>query len=493
MRLDLSLIEKMENFVRSGDLKSVKNILQDISVRNVPRSFAFKIANLSRRVGHHRFALRLLNPIIHPTKSLQIPVTDEEVIEYAVNLMRIGIVGEALRLLENIKSKKNPDVLLYKAFCWVTLWEHEKAVPMILEYLKSNQISDYQKLVAKMNLGAYFVNLFQFAKAEEIIKDVLKRFQIHEHKLLAGYAYQTLAEISIHKRQFEKAKQLIEESENLFQSEHYRYAVYNKQLLAMCLLLNKNPDMKYVLAVKKEAKQRKLWEVCRDLELYEAIIRKNKNKLVELKFGTPFVKFRERIDKLNVKKIVLPKSFTWYPNGRPDKNNHIFDVASGTDLRSGSELNKGQLLHRLLETFSSDFYRPFKIEALFSKLFPDEFYQPTHSLPKVAALIVRLRKWFREKRIPLEILNVSRNEFQLAAAKPYGIRVKIFEKQKSRDEFFLETLKQKFESDWFSCQLAVTETGFSRATCKRYIRTALDNKVLVSEGYAQYTKYRFKP
>jgi tetratricopeptide (TPR) repeat protein len=493
--IDNKLIDELDAMIRAGELATVKGILEKIYYVKIPRAFIVKIANISRRVGYHRNALRLLNPLVRPRKPIHPPASQDESVEYAIGLMRIGVVGEALKILRSVKDQNNPETLFNTALCLMTSWNYAEVIPILKKYLTSAKVSPYQMLVGKINLASAFVNDLKFDSAEEVLKEILSDANEKDHKLIVGYAHQTFAELEVNVGRFKQARKHLEKAQEYLRDSHYRYALYNEQWSAICSLLETKcsaASLKALNRVKQLAATKKVWEVIRDCELYQALITQDTDKLEKIYFGSPYPAFRDRVLRLYKKKLPLSEEFVWAPLQPPKSEKYILDVVEGVDRRSGAKLKKGQLLHQLLQILTSDFYRPFKVEALFSALFENEYYDFNRSAHKVYDLIGRLRTWLKENAVPMEIVNISRTEFRIEFLEPYLLRIKPFHGVRSSDDVFVEKLKNSFSDKSFSCRDVMLVTGMSRATCKRYLREAVNKSELTASGEGQFRRYKVK-
>lgn len=476
----------LEKELRAGRLKSVKERLEKLRYKKIPRAHLAQIANISRRVGHHRFALNMLNPVVRPQKPIYPATTNEELIEYSVNLMRIGVINEAYKILDSIKNQSIAEIYFNKALCLFNKWDYENAIPLLHRHLECN-ITPYQRLVTLLNLASAYVIESEFKLAAKILKQIFESANTTEQGLLVGYAHQTFAELAIHQRDIKSARKHLDLAQELLKDAHYRYALYNQQMRVVADLLEDSSSRNARLALKKvkeTATTKKVWEVYRDCILYEAVLTQNSNLLYQIYFGTPLPAFRARALRLFNKKIVIPETYIF---GSKQRN---FDVPSGVDNVSGAALKKGQLSHRLLQLLASDFFRPFKTEAIFSHLFPDEYFDLTSSAHKVYDLIGRLRSWFKENKIPLEITNPSRNEFRLLIKENYGIKQTLSHKLADPTDHFIAKLKSDFAKNWFTCRQVMISTNLSRASAKRYLKKAVDRAALSVSGTGSERKYQ---
>lgn len=491
-QFDISTLQKLEENLQAGQMETTKQFLDKISKQKIKRNQVAKVASLARRVGFHRLAIKLLAPIVCPKKPTSQVATDDEKIEYAVNLIRISLVNEAFIILSAIDEKKKPDVLLFKSFCYFVSWDYDKAIPLLKQYIKFESVSDYQKLVAQTNMAAGYISEVDFFNAEKILKNILTSADHVKNKLLIGYTHQLYAEYYINLDDSKKAQAHISVAHDFLRKTHFRYELYNLQWSAIIKMMSLNTlveGQNLLNAVRAEAIQKKVWEVLRDCNLYEALLTQNSELLIQLYFGTPHEKYRQRIIKLNNKKINIPEYYTWLPMGKPSNENHLLDVIKGEDKFSVARLKLGGLTHKLLQILVSDFYRPFKLQTLFSLLFSEENYNITTSLHKVQDLIGRLREWFIKNSIPLDVVSTKREEFHLKFLKPYAIRLKIYNGLLSTLDYFLESLQKKFPDESFTVKDVMLVSGYSRAQAKQLISEALVSKRLVVFGVGRSTRY----
>jgi hypothetical protein len=485
VELSVGALENLEKELRSGNVEIVKKALAKINGKKIPRNSVFRVANLLRRIGHYRTALRLLAPVIHPNTALAQKASQEELVEYAANLIRLGIAGEALKILNSVQNQKVPEVLLYKAFSWVISWDYPKAIILLKEYLSSPGISAYQQIVAKINLASYYVQNFETEEAKKVLNEILEIPNIETQKQNLAYAYQTYAELSVLSGDFKNAKKFLEKAKGYL--SHYRYSLYNRQwssILEVLQTKGSEESLQKLAEIKSEAATKKVWEVVRECDLFAALVRHDEERLLYLYFGTPHELFRERILKLYDKTLLIPKEYIWHEGA--NKPAAVFD------LQENATLKKGQLLHKLLQTLASDFYRPFKMETLCSRLFPDEIYSPGQTPAKVYDLVSRLRHVFKKHGIALEIVASGKNEFKLDVTNACGVKVTLFANVKSKGDYFLEQLRSAFKDGEFSCNMAIQTTGRSRSTCKRNLREALEKGILSVRGHSQFTRYKFR-
>src|SRR5688572_23070050 len=101
-------IADAERLIREGKAEAARKLLGDLSPRKIPRPLAVSVANLYRRMGLMHLALKLLAPFVRPSPRRPLVATDPEKLEYAASLIRLGVVNEAVRLLDSVDDTKFP-------------------------------------------------------------------------------------------------------------------------------------------------------------------------------------------------------------------------------------------------------------------------------------------------------------------------------------------------------------------------------------------------
>jgi tetratricopeptide (TPR) repeat protein len=486
-------LNRLDVDLRAGKLETVKQALEKMESQKFPRPLLVKIANLARRAGHQRYAVRLLRSIVRAEKPIIPEASAEEKIEYAVSLLRLGGVAESFNILAELDGNKHPEILLYEAFCHFNTWNHGKAIPLLEKYVSSGSVTGYQLLVGKSNLALAYTVEMQFEKGKKVIEDILASADKKSQKLLVGFAHQLYSELLIGQRNEKQALVHLKAAEELLKDANYRYSLHNNQLSAVIKLLSPKTSEKGIAELKKVreiAAQKKLWEFLRDCDLYEAALTKNKEILTKLYFGTPFENYRKRLFQMYGEEVTFDADFIYCPLGKPQHENFCLDVNAGVDLKSGSKIGIGQLLHKLLVVLSGDFYRPFKLQTLFSILFPDEYYNAS-SPHKIYDLIRRLDAWFKTNGIPIKVIS-HREEYRLKLTNPYGLKIKPFVNVEGPMDKFVDHIKSAFKDEWFSCADVVKLTGFSRSKAKRFLREGIELNKIESSGQSKTTRYLIK-
>ncbi|MEQ1876340.1 MAG: hypothetical protein ABL958_06825, partial [Bdellovibrionia bacterium] len=236
--------------------------------------------------------------------------------------------------------------------------------------------------------------------------------------------------------------------------------------------------------LKKEAEKRNHWETARDADYYRAKLTSDAELFAFLFHGTPHESFRKRI----LKAIATePPEFYQWKVGR-GAGARVFDVAAGT-VEGKEVLKTGQLGHRLACVLASDFYRPARTAALFSAIFPGEYYDPQSSPHRVHQNILRLREWFARKHLPAEI-DPGPYGFRLRATGPLIIRVRASGRE-TRVDKIVESLRSLGVPEFKSSDV-IRATGLSKRTALRILDDAVRSGKLEIERAGRSTRYRLK-
>ena len=187
MRIALrELVQKVDGAIRAGELDLARSELRHVQSRKVPRALALQVAALA--AGRADIAIRILHPVVRPSNPSAQPASDLEKAEYAAALTYIGASDEALDLLSHLDSKEQPQVLLYHSFALFAQWDYRSAIPLLSGYIASPQLTDYQRLVGKVNLAAALINQNEHAAADRTIADILQATEEGNLQLLHGNA-----------------------------------------------------------------------------------------------------------------------------------------------------------------------------------------------------------------------------------------------------------------------------------------------------------------
>jgi hypothetical protein len=171
-------------------------------------------------------------------------------------------------------------------------------------------------------------------------------------------------------------------------------------------------------------------------------------------------------------------------------------LSTGKILPDGPSLKVGQVLHRLLNIFTNDFYRPLRVGEIHEALFPEKFYHPRASPLAVRQALFRLRHWFSDNCLPFEIRE-SRGTYQLRSHSNGAIVMHAASRiEPTGERFTAVCLVQKLKESGvislkknLQTQEAATALGVSLATARRQLKEAADAGQLQRKGAGRATRY----
>lgn len=392
-------IKKVEELIRSAHGDKARVLLAKLAQsRTLSREDRLSLAALSRRAHEPQLGVKLLYRLIHPSKDAPPSANSAEQIEYAACLIRLGSFQEARQLLE--KLSKAPEALFFLAGMEMRLWNYGKAIPLLETYCRSREITDYQTLVGKTNLAVCYYYQRSNQKASVLLGEVLEKTSNDAFKLLHGIALRQLGIVKLNQGDlsesllfFKKAK------ESLAASVGVDYFLCEKWEAIAKFLSGKDgsKNKAALLDLRSKAIAISHWESVRDIDFRIAVKENDQSLLLRLYFGSDTEGFKTRVKEHLVEKT-LPSTYLWkISTGRGS--------AKQIDPLSNSEdgLKVGQKVSRLLNALTSDFYRPFSEGELIEKVFPEDFYSPIYSAPKLRQVLLRLRSWLKENKYPITI------------------------------------------------------------------------------------------
>ena len=485
------LFAALDTWIRQGQGVQAQRELVRLSKKKLPRREALAFAVLARRADLPLLGIRILNPIVRPTNKAPATASETESAEYALSLTKIGATQEGLQILSDLESTRIPEVLLYTAFAHFTGWDYESALPLLSAYVALPGIAPYQRLIGQVNLAAALVHEQHYLKARELLRLILQETHEKNYVLLQGNALELLAQNSILERDWEAAEEHLNEAQKRLSDTNSRDAFYVRKWRAILALLKSWPpfnSLEILHAIKAEARQRQSWETARDCDFFEAVHTKNHALATHLYFGTPFPCYRRRLVKSCGEPFNLPEEYLWnLVEGESSKS--IFDLFNAEAFPGRHCLKPGHLLHRLLATLSSNFYRPLRIASLHALLYPEEFFNPFTAPTRVHQAIIRLRRWLSAYRIPL-LIREQNGFYELIPRRPYGILIRNPEGSEKLSPL-LVTLKHRYPNTLFSLQEARAVLKTSLATAHRLMVKAIAGGHVRRAGTGRSTRYIF--
>jgi hypothetical protein len=482
-------IETINDFIRAGLGHRARRALRQVAGRKIPREKVREVANLARRANLLGLALRLLNPVVRPTgKALRV-ATDAEKAEYAASLTYVGASEEALTILRGINPRTVPDALLFQAFALFSQWDYAGAIPLLNAYLQTPGLGAYALLVGKLNLLAALVDERRHVEAENVSKEILQETEGKGFDFVRGSAWELAAQHYLFQRQWEKTEECLRQAEAILQESESLERFYVTKWTAILHFLRSGASpiaLRRLEQVQEQARRLQHWETVRDCDRVIATSCQDSSLLTHVYFGTPYASLRRHLLDEYGQTVALPSSYVWQLDAR-----RAADVTLDAFLGEGPKhrrLKSGQLLHRLLKTLTSDFYRPVRVASAHFQLYPDDYFNPVSSPARVHEAVRRLRHWFQNERMPLTIDELG-GFYRLRALGPCAVRVQ----REVVEPPWVARLRAQWGEKSFSAPDAEKTLRMTGRSVRRLLKEGLERGFLTRQGNGPATRYALPP
>ncbi len=489
-------IAAIDSWIRQNQIELASHALLQLVKKPIPRHKKVAVAALCRRLRLPQIGMRLLHPVVRPTRPLKQPSTPQEQAEYAALLYRLGATVEARSLLTKICPKTFPKSQLYLAFVLVTSWEYEAAAKELEGYLARTDPDSYDALVARVNLVAAHVYCGQHNVGAEELSTLLRQVRSENNRLLETNLLELAAQNEFGREDYSKSASFLDEAERLATKAPFLDFFFIQKWRAFLSLVTplNAPKIDGFSTLRCKAVSLKHWESVRDLDFHLALYQRDEKLLGRVYHGTPFVPFRARIARQTTRLWGSPFDGT----GQYD-----FKIGEGEsepviwDLCGYRSVKPNQVIHRLLLSLTSDFYRPFRLAELFNSVFPNEHFTPASSPGRVYQAVHRLKSYFENSKIPLTV-HEENGFFSLQALAgnsvlPRGLRNATFPLASSKTKMLLERLPLKWKSTPFIASQLSKKVKIPKRSLNRYLSEAVGAKLLIRRGSGSRTEYRFPP
>ena len=476
------LVNECESLIRTGQIGAVQKIVLGLPTSKIDRHSRLQIANLCRRTGLVNHGLKVLSPLIEIDRGgWRTIATPGELAEHAILLQRAGATQEALWVLDQVDATACPDAHLFRAFCRIGIWEYAAAAESLLAFLRA-PITDYQRLVAQVNLAAARLALGMREEAGKLLEEVLPPAREGGFTRLTGNCHELRAQLNFQLGRFDEARMDLRSAagqpENGRSLDHF---LTRKWMAIVSALESRRPEP--MLELRKEALERGDSESVREADRFLLRVEFDENRFRELLFGTPFALYRQMILAEHEGRRLETSDYLW------GDSNLVFNLHTG-ELDSGSVATPTQGVHRILSALSKDFYRPLAIGGLFAEIFPGEHFNVLSSPQRVHQAIYRARQWAATNEIPLVIEEVS-SCFRLVVKPGFGLLVP-YEREFARSEDMrLVRLRSRFTREEFRTPEAQECLDLSVTSVKNLLAEAVASGQLVRTGKGKATAYRF--
>lgn len=483
-------LKEIDLLIQGARGNEARERLKALYAKGIPFGMELAVARLARRAYLPEIGIKLLHALIRPTSRLKREPTDADRIEYAACLFRIGACWEADELLKKIDSSLNPEVLFFQAAIQIRSWHYEEAIPILRKYLAHPKLENYQRIVGKINLSLCLLHIKKFREAKSLLGEITEEASAQKLELIYANSIRMLGNLELARKEYESALEYFNKAETLLKGATGLDLFFSKKWIAITkyLLDPKNRTNRANLEkIRDEAQEIKHWESLRDIDFHKAVVEQKEELFEYLYFGTPLIPFQTRV-KEEWKPKAVPNSY----NRRmgPDKGKPVqIDFFNGSGKKGKDGLKAGQAMHRLYVTLCQDFYRPYSVPELYEKIFPGEYFSPETSELRVHQVILRLRRWFEDSKLPLEIIG-DKGEYLLQATKPCDVTIRLFEGTEDKNDYRLNLMREKLGAD-FTLNEVADLFKMTRRGASEIVRVAVESGKLIREGKAKRTRYRF--
>lgn len=471
------LIQECDDWIRSGQLARCAAALQQLKSTRVPSNYRRELAVIARRIGQPQVGLRLLTPLFRLGFEGARPT---DLAEYAVLLQRCGANREAMSLLSKVNEAQVPEASLYRAFAHFNLWEYEKSIPHLVQYLGAD-ISTYARSVGRVNLADAFLFTERYDAAEYLLEELVAELSPLKLNRLLGNCYEMLGQLHIIRGNFSKAEELLARAEGILGQTGALDGFYISRWQSI-LQSFKQKDVAPLMAFRERAKTKCEFESVRQTDFFRLKVSFDTDVFHALYFGTPYPAYREK----------MTRAF----GGEPRVESYVWGPTKGgrvnvRDARiNGRELEfKGLKSHALLVALSEDFYRPIRTTEIFAALWPNEHFNVFSSPQRVHQVVARTRRHFEQHGLDLKI-----------SQSPFGYKIDIGEKTALEIpsihapainyERLLFDL-QRASPQGFTKHSALTELGLSASAFRRFCSWAVHDGRVQKFGASTNTRYTF--
>jgi tetratricopeptide (TPR) repeat protein len=472
------MLEHFESALRQGLISQVAKALSELDWNQVPRPWRQPLANVCRRAGLVSFGLKILSPIARPQTLNEDPATPVEMAEYAVLLQRIGVVDEALSILERLSVKDVPDAALFKAYCHFQLWNSEEAIACLEEYLQT-PVNGYARTLGQLHLAAAYLTADRRLQARELLIPLVHECRWQNHTRLLASSLELSAQLCFQARDLTGAQASLNEAVAVLRRANDQTFASKWRAAIASRLSNSTAPLK---VFREEALRRHDPESVREADLLALQVEFKAGEFDHLYFGSPYEQYRARV-RLALGQSPRGSEYIW-----GDVNSTaLFDLSSG-EISGYPSLSQGSKVHQLAHILLRDFYRPSSVGSLFSELFTGETFDVEHSPDRVHQVLSRARRFLEAAKLPLQITSRS-GKFNLQLSGPLAIRIRLERQLPDVNSVQLHALRSQFSEEPFSAREARTALSLSPAEFKRLASWAVEHGQLQKLGASSSTVY----
>lgn len=476
------LFQKIDHAIKMGEHDKARKALAQIAFSDSSRQELTELADFGRRVRWPLYSLKALSKVMKSCHDNVMNFQDVEIFSYTKALVKLGFFDEALRWMVYINDRNSPEIFDLKGRIQMSQWNYASACFFFERFLTKIDSSDYTYLVARVNLGAAYVGSNQWEKAREHLLETQKVAQAGGHRLIFANCHELLAQASILSGETHKGLTHLEKSAQLLNSNHNIYFYYLRKWKWIADAINKSDadeGLQLGHQLKEDAILKNYWEDVRHIDKILATHFGQTDLAVKNYFGTRFTAYRDSLKQTCLDLRSLPPNYLWRFSSSTSKKPYVFVIEDVAELTVKVKL--------LFKCLTKDFYRPLPIGYLFTKLYPEESFDPNSSPDRIYRTVARLRKI-----LPSE-LSILWNPTGVQLKGQGSISIRIEEETKTTPEKSekLRILRNQLKRKWFNSQDVAQAMSLSQRSALRLIKEARKSYKVEENGTGRSKRYRF--
>ena len=509
-------LRQLEDWQRHGRTDLVVQKIKQISRFKIPREFLASFAELAYRANLFSTALLFLNTVIRADHAFVSKPSDKEKLFYAASLVGIGATQEATDLFNELNSANEPEVLLYHSFALFGQWKYKEAIPFLKKFISLPlPISEYRRLVGKINLAAAYIVEQQHDEAMKLINDCIVKTDSEKLHLLHGNCLELQSQIANAQGDYDQAMHCLFNAQKYLNQHHGRYHFFiDKGLILTEVLKSKGSPkaIEQLRVLKQKAYENQRWETVRDCDLYEAMFTRCPGLIAKLYRGTPYQGYRLRLQnmlKVTDFEIAEDVQLTFNQNFFSNQivtnrglnfqstykvlnlDTGLFYQKSENNETSEITLETTPRIDQFFKSLMLDFYKPMSIGSLFSTIYPEEYYNTRTSPARIFSLLKRLNFSFKKSNIPIYIES-EKGYFLIKSYQTMQIFIQPSQKKKiSKETDFIKKIHKLYGPDHFSVKHIVKDLHLSKTAANQVVQLAVRKNILTKLGNGRSSIYRF--
>lgn len=478
----LGVKHQIDMLITEFKLDEARKLLMGIDIDSIPASERAGYAEACRRTGLFRLSLQFMYKLIYETKS----ATQDDLFEYACGLRRVGLVTEALRLLDR-RMPPSARVSLQKAFCHIQRWDYGAAAGHLLLTLETHP-NENESRTARVNLAASLIVLGEFDAAAKWLAQLEPECKQHSfHHYLN--CRELRAQIQVLKGDYAGAKAILNDSIlAVGTSEGPAKLMLRKWQHIIAVAQGPREEARRAMSeFKAQVRAAGHWESLRAIDWELAQVTRDQELAAKVYFGTPYSAFRQQVLASpfgpGIPDHVLRTDARW--KGQKAK---LINGLTGQNMPS----KFGSLPYRAALVMLSDNYQPWTVYRLFDSLFGEENFNPFSSPERIHEICDQIQNELKKKRIPLE-LRGSPQGFRLRPREDGAVIV--FDEMRflSVEAMVLALLKIRFKDQPFKAKDLDGLTPLSATQNSKALRALINEHQLEPvSGSNRASRYRIK-